>query len=127
MKDTKIKTVQEYIKAIPKDQRKGFIELHDTIVRAAPNADPCMSYGMPAIKWNGIVVYYANWENHMAIYPMPSAMKAFASSLGGYVTSMSTIQFPHGKTIPKKLIRDIVKFRMEENKIKAENKKRKKQ
>ena len=122
----KATTVKEYIKKVPADIREQFITLHELIVQSAPGAESIISYGMPAIKWNGIVVYYANWENHMAIYPMPSAMKAFASSLGGYVTSMSTIQFPHGKTIPKKLIRDIVKFRMEENKIKAENKKRKK-
>jgi uncharacterized protein YdhG (YjbR/CyaY superfamily) len=80
---------------------------------------------MPAIKFHGIVVYYANWEKHMAIYPMPSAMKAFAASLGAYITSKSTIQFPHGKRIPKKLIRDIIKFRMEENRIKHISKKRK--
>jgi uncharacterized protein YdhG (YjbR/CyaY superfamily) len=80
---------------------------------------------MPALKQYGIVVYYANWEKHMAIYPMPSAMKAFASSLNSYVTSKSTIQFPHGKRIPKKLIRDIVAFRVEENNIKHLSKKRK--
>jgi uncharacterized protein YdhG (YjbR/CyaY superfamily) len=70
-------------------------------------------------------VYYANWEKHMAIYPMPSALKEFASSLGAFVTSKSTIQFPHGKSLPKKLIKEIVKFRVEENKRKFEAKKRK--
>ena len=79
---------------------------------------------MPAIKLHGIVVYYACWENHMAIYPMPSAMKAFAASLGGYVTSMSTIQFRHGEPLPQKLIEEIVKFRVRENLQKAEARKK---
>ena len=79
---------------------------------------------MPALKQHGIVVYYANWEKHMAIYPMPSALKTFAPSLVGYVTSKSTIQFPHGIRIPKKLIRDIVLFRVEENNIKYKLKKK---
>ena len=79
-----------------------------------------MSYGMPAVKLHGIVVYYAYWEKHMAIYPMPSALKEFASQTSALVTSKSTIQFPHGSKLPKKLIKDIVKFRVAENKMKAE-------
>jgi uncharacterized protein YdhG (YjbR/CyaY superfamily) len=121
----KVTTVKEYIQQVPVERRKDFIELHEVILASAPGAVSCISYSMPAIKFHGIVVYYANWEKHMAIYPMPSAMKAFAASLGSYITSKSTIQFPHGKRIPKKLIRDIIKFRMEENRIKHISKKRK--
>ncbi len=118
-------TVKEYIQQVPIEHRKLFIEFHELICAAAPDAVSCISYGMPALKQHGIVVYYANWEKHMAIYPMPSALKEFSPFLGGYVTSKSTIQFQHGKRIPKKLIRDIVLFRVEENNIKHLSKKRK--
>ncbi len=120
----KATTAKEYIQQVPLEHRKDFIEFHELICASAPDAVSCISYGMPALKQHGIVVYYANWEKHMAIYPMPSAMKAFASSLNSYVTSKSTIQFPHGKRIPKKLIRDIVAFRVEENNIKYKLKKK---
>jgi uncharacterized protein YdhG (YjbR/CyaY superfamily) len=117
--------VKEYIRAIPADLRAGFLELHETILAAAPEAESCISYSMPAIKLHGIVVYYACWEKHMAIYPMPSALKSFAKELGGYVTSKSTVQFPNGKPIPRNLIRDIVEFRVRENKMKREAKSKK--
>jgi len=117
-------SAKEYIQQVPLEHRKDFIEFHELICASAPDAVSCISYGMPALKQHGIVVYYANWEKHMAIYPMPSAMKAFASFLNSYVTSKSTIQFPHGKRIPKKLIRDIVAFRVEENNIKYKLKKK---
>ena len=110
--------VSDYITQIPEIHKKGFVELHQTIMKAALGAESCMSYGMPAIKSNGIVVYYANWEKHYAIYPMPSALKTFADQVTAFTTSKSTIQFPHGKKIPKKLITDIVKFRLEENFLK---------
>lgn len=126
MKDTKLTTVEDYIKLVPKEHQKGFLELHQTIMKAAPEAESCMSYGMPAIKSNGIVVYYANWGKHYAIYPMPSALKAFADDINAFVTSKSTIQFPHGKKLPKKLITDIVKFRLEENFLKRGKKSAKK-
>lgn len=124
--DKKILTAQAYIDAVPVDHKKGFIELHEAIMKAAPDAETCMSYGMPAIKSNGIVVYYANWEKHYAIYPMPSALKAFADQITAYTTSKSTIQFPHGKKLPRKLITDIVKFRLQENLIKRGKKSKKK-
>ncbi len=125
MKDTKILSVDAYIKAIPGKNRKVFEELHHLVIDNIPGGESCMSYGMPAVKLHGIVVYYAYWEKHMAIYPMPSALKEFEAELDGYVTSKSTIQFPHGTTLPKKLIKDIVKFRVAENKLKAELKKKK--
>jgi uncharacterized protein YdhG (YjbR/CyaY superfamily) len=125
MKDTNITTVDAYIKAIPAKNRKAFEELHHLVIDNIPGGESCMSYGMPAVKLHGIVVYYAYWEKHMAIYPMPSALKEFASQTTAFVTSKSTIQFPHGTALPKKLIKDIVKFRVAENKLKAELKKKK--
>ena len=125
MKDTKILSVDAYIKAIPAKNRKAFEEFHHLVIDNIPGGESCMSYGMPAVKLHGIIVYYAYWEKHMAIYPMPSALKEFAAELDGYVTSKSTIQFPHGTTLPKKLIKEIVKFRVAENKLKAELKKKK--
>ena len=121
----KVTTVKEYILQVPSAQRRQFVEFHELILSSVPEGESCISYSMPAVKLHGIVVYYANWEKHMAIYPMPSALKVFASSLSAFVTSKSTIQFPHGKSLPKKLIKDIVKFRVEENKRKFEAKKRK--
>lgn len=118
-------TVEEYIRLIPEDVREGFLSLHETILKTAPGAQSLISYSMPAIKKDGIVVYYANWDKHYAIYPMPSALKAFASETTAFVTSKSTIQFPHGKPIPKKLIKEIVKFRLDENAKKAVLKKKK--
>jgi uncharacterized protein YdhG (YjbR/CyaY superfamily) len=54
---------------------------------------------------------------------MPSALKEFATELGAFVTSKSTIQFVFDKPLPKKLIKEIVKFRLKENNEKAALKK----
>lgn len=116
-------TVEAYINEVQEEVRDGFIQLHQLILETAPSAISVMSYGMPAIKLEGIVVYYASWEKHYAIYPMPSALKAFASKLSAYKTSKSTIQFPHGAPIPAALIREIVAFRVQENLNKAALKK----
>ena len=117
-------TVEQYIESLPSEHRAAFRKLHDAIISAAPGAESCISYSMPAIKLHGVVVYYACWERHMAIYPMPSALREFADRLGAYVTSKSTVQFPHGEPLPKKLVREMVEFRIKENVLKHESKKR---
>lgn len=116
-------TVEQYISQVQEEVRDGFIKLHRIILETAPSATSVMSYGMPAIKLEGIVVYYASWEKHYAIYPMPSALKAFAGKISSFKTSKSTIQFPHGETIPEALIKEIVSFRVQENLHKAALKK----
>jgi uncharacterized protein YdhG (YjbR/CyaY superfamily) len=73
-----------------------------------------------------MLIYYASHTSHYAIYPMANAIVVFKEQLTNFETSKGTVKFPHGKPFPKKLISDIVKFRVKENKEKFELKKKKK-
>jgi uncharacterized protein YdhG (YjbR/CyaY superfamily) len=42
-------------------------------------------------------------------------MQAFAKDLSRFSVSKATVQFPHGKPLPKSLIRKMVKFRVKEH------------
>jgi uncharacterized protein YdhG (YjbR/CyaY superfamily) len=112
--NTKINTPTEYIKGLPTKDKKGFKELHDLIVKAVPNAEQGISYGMPCLKMNGMLLYYACHSAHYSLYPFSATIVAFKERLTDYVTSKGTIQFPHDKPLPKKLITDIVKYRYKE-------------
>ncbi len=126
MKDTKIISVKDYIKALPVDLRKGFEELRELITKNAPDAEEGMSYGMPCLRYYGMLVYFACHTHHYALYPMANAIVVFEEKLKAFETSKGTVKFPHGKAFPKKLIADIVKFRIKENTEKFELKKKKK-
>ena len=119
----KATTVEEYINNIPEEKREGFLALREIILKNAPAATECISYGMPAYKLNGMLIYIACHEKHYGIYPMAAAIVKFADELNGFTTSKGTIQIPHGKKIPKQLIASIVKFRVAENAKKVESKK----
>lgn len=119
----KVTTVEEYISNIPEEKRDGFLALREIILKQAPAATECISYGMPAYKLNGMLIYIACHEKHYSIYPKAAAIVKFADELKGYTTSKGTIQIPHGAKIPKQLITSIVKFRVEENAKKAVSKK----
>jgi uncharacterized protein YdhG (YjbR/CyaY superfamily) len=112
----KFNTVSEYISAQPKEIRKGLQELRAIIKKAAPKAEEVISYGMPGYKLNGMLVWFAGAKAHYGFYPKGKGpIKAFADRLEGYETSAGTIRFPLDKPLPKKLISDIVKFRVKEN------------
>ncbi len=108
-------TVTEYIKAQPVAVRKGLKELRSLIKKAAPKAEEMISYGMPGYKLHGMLVYFAAAKAHFGFYAMPGAIKAFADKLNAYETSKGTIRFPLDKPLPKKLITDIIKFRVQQN------------
>ncbi len=126
MKDTKITSVKDYIKALPAELRTGFEELRELITKNASDAEEGMSYGMPCLKYHGMLVYFACHTHHYALYPMANAIVQFKDRLTSFETSKGTVKFPHGKPLPKKLITDIVKFRIKENKEKFDLKKKKK-
>jgi uncharacterized protein YdhG (YjbR/CyaY superfamily) len=111
----KFQTVDQYLSALPQPARDAAATLRQAIRQAAPQAEEAISYKMPAFKWNGILVWYAAFKNHIGLYPRPSAIAAFKVELAPYKTSKGAIQFPIDQPIPTSLIRKIVKFRLKEN------------
>ncbi len=108
-------TIEEYIAAAPEPVQKKLLQLHRCIQKAAPGANEGLKWSMPAYSYKRILVTFAVFEHHIGFYPTPSAVSAFAGSLGAYQTAASSIQFPLDKPLPLPLIRKIVAFRVKES------------
>lgn len=122
----KFKTVDEYLDTFPPPVKKLLQQLRTAIQNAAPEAKELISYNMPAIKGNGILVYYAAAKNHIGFYPTPSAIEAFKKELSAYKSGKGSVQFPPDEPLPLALIAKIVGFRVSEDLEKAKLKKKKK-
>lgn len=109
----------EYKSAYPAEVQKMLEQMRTCIKKAAPKAEEVISYGMPAFKLNGMLVWYAAQSKHIGLYPRGSGIEEFKKELAGYKTSKGTIRFPLDKPLPLGLITKIVKFRVEENKLKG--------
>ena len=116
------KNVDEYVAAQPENVQAILNKLRSTIKSAAPKAEEVISYQMPAYKYNGMLVFFAAWQNHIGLYPAGRLM-AFEKDLAVYERSKGTIKFPLDKKVPFSLISKIVKFRVKENEEKAALKK----
>jgi uncharacterized protein YdhG (YjbR/CyaY superfamily) len=121
----KPESIDDYISSFPKDIAVTLKEMRKIIREAAPQAEEVISYGMPAFKLQGILVYFAGYKGHIGFYPTGSGIKAFKSELDKYKTSPGTVQFPLDKPLPKSLIKRMVKFRVKEDLEKVKEKKKK--
>ena len=116
MKNTLVKTVDEYIKIFPKDIQLSLKKIREIVRKIAPDAVESISYGMPAFKLNGKpLVYFAAHEKHIGFYPTPSGTTKFKKELSVYKSGKGSSQFPIGEPIPFGLIQKIVEFRVKEN------------
>jgi len=113
---TKIKTTDEYLARLSDDKRVALQKLRKTIRAAAPRAEECISYQLPAYHLNGMLVAFGATANHCAFYPMnASTVAAYSEELKDYDTSKGTIRFQADRPLPAALVRKLVKARIAEN------------
>ncbi len=122
----KATNVDSYIAGFPASTQQLLQQVRTAIKKAAPGAEEVISYGMPAYKKDGMLVFFAGYNKHIGFYPTPSGIVNFKKELTGYTCSKGAIQFPIDQPMPLKLVTAIVKFRLAENKEKAASKIKKK-
>ena len=118
--------IDEYISEFPVEVQQILQKVRLTIHEAAPQAREAISYQMPTFKLYGNLVHFAAYAHHVGFYPTSSGIERFARELSRFKTSRGTIQFPLDSPIPYELIARITRFRVEENRTRAESKKKKK-
>ena len=97
----KPKTIDEYLAVVSDDQRAALEKLRKTIRAAAPGAEECISYQIPAFRLNGrLLVAFGAAANHCAFYPGAFPMAAHRDELKGYDTSKG---FVFRRSIPYRL------------------------
>ncbi len=109
------KDIDEYISGYPEEIQLFLQEVRTTIRKTAPQAVEIISYGMPAFKMNGLLVWFAAHSKHIGFYPKASGIEAFKKELSIYKWAKGSVQFPFDKPMPLGLIARIVEFRVNEN------------
>ena len=99
------KTFDGYLAALDPRQRAALEKLRKAIRSAAPKAEECISYGVPAFRLNGkFLVALGAAANHCSFYP-GSVLRALKVDLKGCDTSKGTIRFQPDRPLPAALVR----------------------
>jgi len=119
---TQAENIDEYIAGFPRDIQEMLELIRATIKKAAPGAKEAIKYAMPTFVYEGNLVHFAAFKNHIGFYPAPTGIEAFKKELSSYKTSKGAIQFPLDARLPLALIRKMVQFRVKKNAEKAKAK-----
>ena len=112
----KPKTIDDYLARVSSDQRVALNRLRKSIRAAAPRAEECISYQLPAFRLDGrMLVWFGAGANHCSFYP-GAVVQAFKRELGAYEISKGTIRFQPDHPIPVALVRRLVKARIAQRK-----------
>jgi uncharacterized protein YdhG (YjbR/CyaY superfamily) len=117
---TKPETVDEYLAPLSEEKRATLQKLRRAIKAAAPKAEECISYGIPAFRLRGrLLVAFGAAANHCAFYTGGHPVKVHQRELRAYSTSKGTVRFPVDKPLPAALVRKLVKTRIAEYSARA--------
>ncbi len=107
------KSVDEYLASVPELARNMLNKMRTTIRSAVPpEAAETISYGIPAFKHKGMLVWFAAFSNHCSLFRGSSVIEALKNELKGFSTSKGTVHFPTGKPLPTALVKRLVKARV---------------
>lgn len=108
-------TIDEYLAGVPEPALSTLKQLRVAIRSVVPpEATETISYGIPAFRYKGVVVWFAAFSNHCSLFPTGSIIEAFKEDLKGFSTAKGTIHFPVDKPLPTTLIKRIVKARLKQ-------------
>ncbi|OGO34251.1 MAG: hypothetical protein A2W35_12010 [Chloroflexi bacterium RBG_16_57_11] len=122
MDRTKANSIDEYIAGFPTDVQVILEKIRETIRKAAPTAQETINYAIPTFTLQGNLVHFAAFKKHIGFYPTPTGIEQFKNELSAYEMAKGSVQFPVDQPIPYDLISEIVKFRVQENLLRAEAK-----
>lgn len=112
----KSREVDAYLASLPGDQRASLEKLRRTIRSAAPKAQECISYQLPAFRLGKPLVAFGATANHCTFYLMSSTtVDDHERELAKYDTSKGSIRFQPEKPLPEALVRKLVRARIAEN------------
>ena len=113
MKNSLIKTVDDYLLGQSEELMEKLYTLRNIILEVCPQAEEMISYGMPAYKYKKKpLCYFGIFKNHIGFFPTPAPVAAFQSELIDYKCSKGTVQLPFDADLPLELLKKLIKYRM---------------
>ena len=90
--------------------------MRQSILEVAPDAEQCISYGMPAFKVRGkTIAGFAAFKDHLSYLPHSgSVLSELHDEVAGYQTTKGSLHFAVDEPLPADLVRRLVETRSEQ-------------
>jgi uncharacterized protein YdhG (YjbR/CyaY superfamily) len=106
--------IDEYVDRLDEPKRSTLRRLRADILAVVPDAEQCISYGVPGFKVAGkTVAGFAAFKNHLSYLPHSgSVFGELAAELAGYERSAGALRFPVDKPLPAELVEKMIAVRL---------------
>lgn len=114
--ERKTTLIDDYLRTVAEDRRQTLEDLRVKIRSVVPDAEECISYGMPAFRvQGGVVAGFQATKNGCSYYPFSgSTLATVAQFVRGYDQTKSALHFLPNKPLPMTIVRRLIKARMAE-------------
>jgi uncharacterized protein YdhG (YjbR/CyaY superfamily) len=112
-------TIDEYVAGFEPKVQTVLQTVRGVVRKAAPKAREVISYSMPALKQNGVLIYFAAFKNHIGFYPPIRGDARLEKAAARYAGEKGNLRFPLDEPMPLKLIRALTKLRAKQDAAKA--------
>jgi uncharacterized protein YdhG (YjbR/CyaY superfamily) len=112
-------SVDAYVSSFPPDVQAILQRIRAIVHEVAPQARETISYGMPAFRLHGILLYFAAFKRHVGLYPPVSGDAALERAIAPYAGPKGNLRFPLHEPIPFELIERIARLRVKQDVAKA--------
>ncbi len=108
--------VDVYLAAVEEPERATLEALRRSILAVVPEAEQCISYGMPAFRVDGkVVAGFAAFKNHLSYLPHSgTTLQTLAADLDGFTCTTGSLHFPVDEPLPDALVAKLVTTKMHE-------------
>jgi uncharacterized protein YdhG (YjbR/CyaY superfamily) len=112
----KLGNIDEYLGTVNPERRAALEKLRRTILTILPNAEECISYSMPAFRFEGhVVAGFLATKAGCSYFPFSgTTLATLAEELARYETTKSALHFDAKRPLPAKLVKKLLKTRVAE-------------
>jgi len=106
--------VDAYLQGVEEPKRSTLEQLRRMILEVIPDAEQCISYGLPAFRVGGkVVAGFAAFKNHLSYLPHSgSVFPELADQLAPYRRSTGALRFPVDEPLPRPIVEQLIRVRL---------------
>lgn len=110
------KDIDEYLAGVEAPMRGTLEEVRRSILLVVPEAEECISYGMPAFRVHGkVVAGFAAFKKHLSYLPHSgSVLSSLGTDLSDYESTSGSLHFALDVPLPAALVAKLVAARLHE-------------
>ena len=102
--NTKPKTVNEYLDGLDPAPREIMDRVRAIVKQRVPEAEECLSYGVPSFRLKKVFFHYSTFKAHLGIYPPLPKDHPLRKTLAPYANDKGNLKFLFKDPIPYDLI-----------------------